>query len=112
MNSLRLKKLVRHIRHHILYWNLLFAALMIALFIWAVDALSTSNLDKEESALQEALVRDITTCYALEGNYPPDLSYLEEHYGLVYDKKRFYVDYRPIASNIRPDYMVIRKEEE
>ena len=46
-------------------------------------------------------------CYALEGTYPPNLQYLEEHYGLTYDKKRFYVDYLAIGSNFFPDVTVI-----
>ena len=46
-------------------------------------------------------------CYAIEGRYPPSLEYMEEHYGLVYDKDIFFVDYQPIGSNLYPDVTVI-----
>ena len=62
--------------------------------------------------ITRAMERDITACYALEGMYPPDLEYIRVHYGLTYPESRFYVDYRPIASNIRPDYAVIMLRQE
>ena len=55
--------------------------------------------------------RNIVHCYALEGFYPPSLEYMEEHYGLTYDKTLFIVNYQPIGTNIYPDYTVIRKED-
>ena len=54
----------------------------------------------------------ITNCYALEGFFPPDLQYMEEHYGLSYDKSQFFVDYQPVAANIRPDYFVLLLKED
>ena len=35
------------------------------------------------------------------------LEYMEQHYGLTYDKKTFFVDYMPIAGNLYPDVTVI-----
>ena len=49
-------------------------------------------------------------CYSIEGTYPPNLECLEAHYGLLYDKENFYVDYMPIGSNILPDVTVIALE--
>ena len=37
---------------------------------------------------------------------------MEEHYGLSYDKDLFFVDYQPVAANIRPDYFVLLLKEE
>ena len=39
--------------------------------------------------------------------YPESLSYLEEHYGITYDKENYVVDYEIIGSNILPDVTVI-----
>ncbi|MBO5565137.1 MAG: hypothetical protein J5935_05940 [Lachnospiraceae bacterium] len=66
---------------------------------------------QRELVLTRALDRAVTNCYALEGSYPPDIAYLETHYGLSYDRDSFYIDYRPIASNLRPDYNVIPLKE-
>ena len=48
-------------------------------------------------------------CYSIEGAYPESLEYMEEHYGLTYDKDVFFVDYQPIAGNLYPDYTVIKR---
>ena len=50
-------------------------------------------------------------CYALEGFYPPSLEYMEEHYGLTYDKSAYIVDYQPVGNNIYPNYTIIKKGE-
>ncbi|MBQ3796324.1 MAG: hypothetical protein II842_08560 [Butyrivibrio sp.] len=84
----------------------LFAAVLIIFFL-AVDSMGHSSISKEQQSLENALSRDIVQCYAIEGRYPPNLEYLEQHYGLTYDKKTFFVDYMPIAGNLYPDVTVI-----
>ena len=96
---------------------LLIASLAIAVGLYAgmrlsADNISTDTLLREKESIERAMERDITACYALEGMYPPDLEYIRVHYGLTYPESRFYVDYRPIASNIRPDYAVIMLRQE
>ena len=86
---------------------LIFAAIIL-LFYFAVDASGKSTIEKQQESLINALERDIVQCYAIEGMYPPDLEYLENHYGLTYDKTMFFVDYQPIASNLYPDVTVIK----
>ena len=78
-----------------------------ALFFFAVDATGKSSISKQQNALENALARDIVQCYSIEGRYPPNLEYLEQHYGLTYDKETFFVDYIPVASNLYPDVTVI-----
>ncbi|WP_044933519.1 hypothetical protein [Butyrivibrio sp. AC2005] len=82
---------------------------VVVFFFIGVTQISDSTLDKQEDSLYTAIERDIVQCYSLEGIYPPSLEYLEEHYALVYNKDLFFVDYRPIASNIYPDVTIIRK---
>ena len=36
--------------------------------------------------------------------------YIEENYGLTYDKDLFFVDYHPIGSNMRPDVTILVKQ--
>lgn len=61
------------------------------------------SLDMAEKNIRRAAVQ----CYALEGTYPQDISYLEEHYGVSVDTDRFRVDYIFIASNLMPDVTVV-----
>ena len=85
--------------------------LFLVLFLFAISRTSENSITRQEEALQSAIERDIVHCYALQGFYPPSLDYLVDHYGLTYDTTAFHVDYRPIASNIHPDFTIIRKEE-
>ena len=76
-------------------------------FLLGLSSISETTLSKQQESLETAITRDITHCYAVEGFYPPSLSYMEEHYGLRYDKDLFFVDYQPIGSNIRPDVTIL-----
>ena len=87
--------------------SLVLFASIAALFFFAVDATGKSSISKQQQSLENALSRDIVQCYAIEGRYPPSLEYLEQHYGLTYDKNTFFVDYIPIAANLYPDVTVI-----
>lgn len=82
--------------------------IIIGVFFWSgVSSVSETTLAKQKESLETALNRSISQCYAVEGVYPPTLSYLEEHYGLTYDKELFYVDYQPISSNIFPEVTIL-----
>ncbi len=88
--------------------GLLFMLLWLLLFVRLADGLQKNSYYDQELSLEQALDHAITSCYALEGAYPPDLQYMKDHYGLTYDESLFYVSYQPIASNIRPSYHIIQ----
>jgi hypothetical protein len=88
---------------------ILFIAIVI-FFIYSVGNISSDTVDRQEQSLRDALQRSIVSCYCVEGTYPPSLSYLTEHYGLTYDDTVFFVDYRPIASNMYPDVTILRRD--
>jgi len=90
---------------------IIFAAILV-LFLYGISYVSSSTGDRQEASLINAMERNIVHCYALEGFYPPSLSYMEEHYGLTYDQTMFIVDYQPIGTNIYPDFTIIRKGEQ
>ena len=91
--------------------RLLLGLLLLSLLLPAAAAAFQSeeraDARRGKQALYVALERDISTCYALEGFYPPDLDYLKEHYGLTYDENSFVVEYQPVAGNIRPDVTIL-----
>lgn len=89
----------------------LFAFLiLIFLFLHGIGSVSSTTKDKQRESLETAINRNIIHCYAVEGTYPPSLSYMEEHYGLTYDKNLFFVDYQAIGANILPDVTIITKQ--
>ena len=96
-------------RPPLLLLSLLLACLLLPASAAAFRSGDRANLRCGKQALYDALERDISTCYALEGFYPPDLEYLKEHYGLTYDESSFVVEYQPVAGNIRPDVTILEK---
>ena len=84
--------------------------LVLAVLGFSAGSVNESNHSQEKQILSNALDRSITQCYALEGIYPPSLSYLEENYGLTYDHTRYFVDYQYIAENLRPDITIIERD--
>lgn len=82
---------------------------IICLFLYGISETSSQSVARQKTALENATERNIISCYALEGFYPPSLAYMEEHYGLTYDSSLFLIDYRPIGANIYPDFTIIEK---
>ena len=66
--------------------------------------------DEGRQQLEDAIRRSAVSCYAAEGIYPPDLTYLEEHYGIQVDETRYTVEYTVFASNLMPDITVLENE--
>ena len=81
--------------------------LVIAAFLVALNRLDSGNDDQGKQQLEEALRRTAVSCFASEGAYPPSVKYMEERYGLQYDKDRFTVRYEVFASNLMPDIVVL-----
>lgn len=81
-------------------------ALIAGFFIYLIGFGKENKVHQQES-LESALRHDIAECYAIEGFYPPNLSYIESHYGLVYDKNLFFIDYNAFGSNMYPDVTII-----
>jgi hypothetical protein len=81
-----------------------FAALCVALVF--LNRAERSVRKEQYIALENALRRAAVTCYALEGRYPPTLTYLSEHYGVAVDAERYGVRYDAFAPNVMPDIEV------
>ena len=93
--------------------GLVTAAVALAVLAWflaAVAHLDTGRRDEGRQQLEDAIRRSAVACYAAEGIYPPDLAYLEEHYGIQVDEARYTVDYTVFASNLMPDITVLENE--
>lgn len=91
-------------KHHI--WRQA-AALLLFVLIAAGVWFSAAQMSQQESSgqierLQSAVRRAAVSCYAVEGCYPPDVAYLEEHYGVQIDHEHYSVWYECIGSNIMP----------
>lgn len=89
------------------FFPLLFSIILLICFLNGLTSISSTTSDKQLESLKNAVSRSIAQCYAVEGIYPPDLNYLKEHYGLVYDESSYMIDYQPIGSNLAPEVTVL-----
>lgn len=80
------------------------------LFNYGVQSMSKQSIDEQQTNLETAIERCVNQYYVLVGHYPESLNVLEKEYGLIYNKKIFFVDYQVLGENIAPDIVVIRKE--
>ena len=93
--------------------GLLLPALCVAVLLFFSTALNSLDQGQGEEAqrqLEEALRRGCVACYAAEGIYPPNLEYLEDHYGIRVDEERYAVFYSAFADNLMPDITVVVRE--
>lgn len=94
--------------------SLVFSALVfvviVVIFLVCIFSVNKNSAKRQKELLNDALMNDITFCYAAEGKYPESLEYLKENYGLTYDEEKFYVDYKTYGSNIRPEVMIIERK--
>lgn len=63
---------------------------------------SEQNRILTEQAIRKAVVQ----CYAVEGRYPADITYLEDNYNLRIDYDKYNIYYECVASNLMPDFAV------
>lgn len=93
-----------------LLFSLVLFLLLFFCFSLGIRSLSANTERRQRENLETALNRSIAYCYAVEGAYPESLSYLAEHYGLTYDRDRFFVDYRILGANLYPDVTILEVE--
>lgn len=82
--------------------------LLVALFLVALFSTSQRSEARETEVVTSALQRAIVTCYAVEGKYPPSLSYIYDNYGVRVDESRYVVFYDVVAANVMPNVQVVR----
>ena len=81
----------------------LFLLLCIGLiFFIAIGRTSDATIQKEQSALLQALENG-----ALKGQYPESLDELLSDYHITYDSSKFVIEYVPNGSNLLPSISVI-----
>lgn len=83
-----------------------FAAIL-GLFFYGLDGVGKTSEEERLRSVEQAVTRATVQCYAIEGQYPPNLEYLEANYGLSLDRQRYIIQYDVFASNIMPTILVL-----
>ena len=78
-----------------------------ALALWGIRGISARSEEEKLRRSEEAILHAAVSCYAIEGFYPPNLAYLEEHYGVVIDRESCLVYYDLMGSNVLPSVQVV-----
>ena len=86
---------------------ILLMVLLLAGVYMLVGRVSNANDTAQTQFVYDAVRNAALTCYAVEGTYPDDLSYLRTNYGLAYDESRYMVTYeRSLGENQVPTIYV------
>ncbi len=85
--------------------QIIILALAVVVICAFMDALKADVGEEQLALARDAVCKYAVQCYALEGFYPADITYLEENYGLVRSDKYLY-HYAYIGSNMMPEISV------
>jgi len=100
----------KRIRVYIISALVIVAAVLVLIF-GVFGSASADETEESIQAIKNTIMEKSLQCYVIEGAYPDDLSYLEEHYGLIINQKDYYIVYTPVAENIPPEVVVVYKQD-
>lgn len=86
-------------------------ALVVVWFLVSVGNADSAADKKRADSVYSTVMNGAVLCYSIEGEYPPDLDYLKENYGVIINDDEYVVDYRYFGANIRPTVVVVEKTE-
>ena len=52
---------------------------IVFVFLQGISSISEGTRKRQRESLENAIMRSVTHCYAVEGAYPADLEYLKSH---------------------------------
>ena len=80
----------------------LFTGIIVVGMIIGLGEADDASRSEGVRLLQEALHRVAVHSYAVNGQFPESLAYIEENYSVFIDRTRFVVVYNIFASNMMP----------
>lgn len=81
-------------------------ALLLCAALMLLRSIGSTSDERQMEMVKEAVRNALVTCYAVEGQYPSNVEYLKEHYGLAYDAEKYIVSCDAFASNVLPEVRV------
>ncbi len=82
---------------------------VLGLFWYGLTSTFQANSAEKLQITRTAVQKSIVNCYAVEGTYPPNIKYLEDHYGIVIDHSKYIVNYELAGSNVMPSVEILEK---
>lgn len=84
--------------------------IMVGFFIVSTNRMYESSSEEGCRLLTEAVAKTAVHCYAIEGQYPKDIDYLKENYGLSYNYDKYTVHYELTGANLMPGIFVTESD--
>ncbi|MDL2237763.1 hypothetical protein LJC56_08050 [Christensenellaceae bacterium OttesenSCG-928-K19] len=88
---------------------ILFFVLIVAIVLIGLQNMTVSSNEENLKVMEQSIRRAAVQCYAIEGQYPTSLEYLNENYGLLLDTDKYVYHYRAVGSNMMPDITVFER---
>ncbi|MCR5666847.1 MAG: hypothetical protein K6G01_08455 [Eubacterium sp.] len=91
--------------------SIVIVAIGIAIVCFVVQGLRAQQTEQQKEELEKTILQACVQCYAVEGVYPANVSYLEDNYGLTINHDKFIISYEAYSSNLLPEVKVLVKGE-
>lgn len=92
-------------RRRIIAFFAVICAFLIALTI-ALNVIFSNARDQGATSIRTTILNAAMQCAAIEGSFPTNLAYLEEHYDLRVNHDDYVVIYEVLGSNVLPSIVV------
>lgn len=76
--------------------------------IYSMTVFGSRQPQREVSGIEKIIDKALVQCYALEGRYPEDITYIES-YGVIFSPDKYYYYYEWYGGNLKPTVKVIEK---
>ena len=86
---------------------IIFSLAIMGMIVFGLRQTELSSRAEGYRVLRESVLRAAVKCYAVEGRYPDNISYIEDNYGVHIDWSKYTVFYEIVASNLFPEITVI-----
>lgn len=85
------------------FFSVALVLLFVLFFYRSVGNVNVRRNSEKTNILADAIIKSAVQAYAIEGFYPPDITYMEDNYGLIIDHDKYVISYNVFASNIMPE---------
>ncbi|MCL2125022.1 MAG: hypothetical protein FWH33_03415 [Oscillospiraceae bacterium] len=86
---------------------IVFTVVVMGMILFGLRQTEQSSRSEGLRVLEDSIRRAVVISYAVEGQYPESIAYIEKNYGIHVDRAKYVVHYSIFASNIMPDITVI-----
>lgn len=90
--------------------SIILLAVLVVLVMILLRRIGFDQSAQAEQSLKQNVTQAAVQCYAIEGRYPSDISYLEANYGVSYNAGKYRVSLIPSGDGSLPEVEVEAKK--